>query len=150
MIMRNRLCVSQKKELRKMILEETYSAPDALHPDNVKMYRTLIEHYWWQGMKRDIVEFVSRCLVCQQIKAEHQKPSRKLNPLLIPQWKWEDIAMDFISKLPRMQSSYDSIWVIVDRLTKSAHFLLVKKTYSLEKLTKLYVQDIVRLHGAPV
>ena len=133
-----------------MILEEAHSAPYTLYPGSVKMYQTLRENYWWHGMKWDIVEFLSRCLVCQQIKVKHQKPLGKLNPLLIPQWKWEDIAMDFISKLPRMQSSYDSIWVIVDRLTKSAHLLPVKKTYSLEKLAKLYVQDIVRLHGAPV
>ena len=92
-----------------MILKEAHSAPYTLHPDSVKMYRTLKENYWWHGMKWDIVEFVSRCLVCQQIKVKHQKPLGKLNPLLIPQWKWKDIVMDFISGLPRTQSGYDSI-----------------------------------------
>ena len=101
-------------------------------------------------MKQDKVEFISRCLVCQQVKAEHWKPSGKMNPLPIPQWKWEDIAMDFISGLPRTQSGHDSIWVIIDRLTKVAQFLPIKKTYTMEKLAKLYVKDIVKLHGAPV
>ena len=87
-------------------------------------------------------------MVCQQVKAEHRKPSGKMNPLPIPQWKWEDIAMDFVTGLPRTQSGHDSIWVIIDRLTKSAHFLLIKKTFSMEKLAKLYVKDIIRLHGA--
>ena len=72
-----------------------------------------------------------------------------MNPLPILKWKWEDIAMDFVSGLPRMQSGHDSIWVIIDRLTKSAHFLPIKKTSSMEKLAKLYVEDIVKLHGAP-
>ena len=101
-------------------------------------------------MNWNIVEFVSRCLVCQQIKVEHQKPPRKLNSLPISQWKCEDFAIDFISGLSRTQSSYDKIWVIIDCLTKSTHFLLVKKTFYMERLTKLYVDDIVRLHGAPV
>ncbi|XWS08102.1 hypothetical protein CRYUN_Cryun41cG0050300 [Craigia yunnanensis] len=84
LVMGNRLCVPQDEELRKMILGEAHSAPYALHPRSVKMYRTLREHYWWQGIKRDIAEFVFRCLACQQVKAEHQKPSRRLNPLPIP------------------------------------------------------------------
>ena len=74
LVMGNRLCVPQDEELRKLILEEAHNAPYTLHPGSVKMYRTLREHYWWQGMKRDIVEFVSKCLVCQQVKAEHRKP----------------------------------------------------------------------------
>ena len=85
-----------------MILEEAHSALYTLYPGSVKMYRTLRENYWWQSMKRDIAEFVCRCLVCQQIKAEHLKPSGKLNPFSIPQWKWKDITMDFVLGLPRM------------------------------------------------
>ena len=77
-------------------------------------------------MKRDVAEFVSRCLVCQQLKAEHQKPSGTLQPLPIPKWKWELIIMDFVVGLPRTQAGYDAIWMIVDRLTKSAHFLTIR------------------------
>ena len=100
-------------------------------------------------MKRDIADFVSRCLTCQKVKIEHQKPSGSLQPLPIPEWKWENIAMDFVTGLPRTQSGCDTIWVIVDRLTKSAHFLPTKIDYPLEKLAQLYIQEIVRLHGTP-
>ena len=101
-------------------------------------------------MKKDIADYVSKCLTCQQVKAEHHKPSGKLQLLSIPKWKWERITMDFIIGLPHSEDGYNSIWVIVDRLTKSAHFLPVKATYSVAKLVKLYVKHIVCLHGVPV
>ena len=101
-------------------------------------------------MKKDVVEFVYRCLICQQVKAEHQRPAGLLQSLPIPQWKWEKITMDFVVGLPRCQSGYDAIWVIVDRLTKSAHFLPMKNSDSIEKLAELYVKEIVRLHGTPI
>jgi hypothetical protein len=82
------------------------------------MYKDLKTRYWWYGMKRDIAEYVSLCDTCQRVKAEHQRPAGLLQPLKIPEWKWEEIGMDFIVGLPRTQAGYDSIWVIVDRLTK--------------------------------
>ena len=93
------------------------------------MYHNIRDLYWWDGMKKDIADFVSKCLTCQQVKAEHQKPSGKLQPLPIPEWKWERITMDFVTGLPHSKDGYNSIWVIVDRLTKSAHFLPIKATY---------------------
>jgi len=147
---KNRVCVPSELDVHRAILEEAHSSAYAMHPGSTKMYRTLREHYWWPGMKRDITEFVSKCLSCQQIKAEHQKPAGMLQPLPIPEWKWENVTMDFVSGLPRTQKGHDSIWVIVDRLTKSAHFLPVHTNESLEKLAKLYVDEIVRLHGVPV
>ena len=101
-------------------------------------------------MKRDIVEFVSKCLVCQQMKVEHQKPIETLQPLPILKWKWEHITMDFVVGLPRTQTSHDAIWVIVDRLTKLAHFLAIHSTFSLERLARLYIDEVVKLHGVPV
>ena len=101
-------------------------------------------------MKREIAEFVSKCLTCQPIKIEHQKPAGLLQPLSIPEWKWERITMDFVIGLPRTQRGHDAIWVIVDRLTKSAHFIATNNTYSLERYAQLYVDEIVRLHGSPV
>ena len=100
-------------------------------------------------MKKDIAEFVAQCPNCQQVKIEHQKPGGLLQEIEIPTWKWEMINMDFITGLPRTQRKYDSIWVIVDRLTKSAHFLPVRTTYSAEDYARLYVREIVRLHGVP-
>ncbi|GKC76669.1 putative reverse transcriptase domain-containing protein [Tanacetum coccineum] len=102
------------------------------------------------GMKRDIAEYVSRCLTCSKIKAEHQKPSGLLQQPEVPEWKWEKLSMDFITKLPKSSSGYDTIWVIVDRLTKSAHFLPIREDYKTEKLAKIYVNEIVARHGVPV
>ncbi|WVZ93750.1 hypothetical protein U9M48_039707 [Paspalum notatum var. saurae] len=100
-------------------------------------------------MKREVAEYVALCDVCQRVKAEHQKPAGLLPPLKIPEWKWEEIGMDFIVGLPRTQSGFDSIWVVVDRLTKVAHFIPVKTTYSGARLAELYISRIVCLHGVP-
>ena len=101
-------------------------------------------------MKRDVIEYVPKCLTCQQVKAEHQVPSGLLNPIPVPQWKWDNIAMDFVFGLPLTQRKHDSIWVIVDRLIKSAHFIPARIDYSLDRLVELYVDEIVRLHGVPL
>ncbi|GJV59963.1 putative reverse transcriptase domain-containing protein [Tanacetum coccineum] len=109
------------------------------------------EHrYWWPGMKKDIATYVSKCLTCSKVKAEHQRPSGLLQQPEIPEWKWDKITMDFITKLPRSKSGHDAIWVIVDRLTKSAHFLAIREDYSTEKLAKIYVDEIVARHGLDV
>ena len=100
-------------------------------------------------MKNDISEYVSKCLTCQKVKSEHQVPFGLLNPLPIPQWKWNNITMDFVSGFPLTQKKHDAVWVIVDRLTKSAHFLSVRLDYSMNRLVELYVSEIVRLHGIP-
>ena len=144
------MCVPEYGKLKRDIMEEAHSYAYAMHPGSTKMYRTLKEHYWWNGMKKEIASFVSRCLTCQQVKAEHQRPAGKIQLLLIQMWKWEKITIDFVTGLPRTQRQHDAIWVIVDRLTKSAHFLPVNVVDSLEKLAKLYVDEIVRLHGVPV
>ncbi|GJW65630.1 putative reverse transcriptase domain-containing protein [Tanacetum coccineum] len=95
-------------------------------------------------------EVVSRCLTCSKIKAEHQKPSGFLQQPEIPEWKWEKITMDFVTKLPKSSSGHDTIWVVVDRLTKSAHFLPIREDYKTEKLAKIYTNEIVARHGVPV
>jgi hypothetical protein len=100
-------------------------------------------------MKREIAEHVAICDSCQRIKAEHQKPARLLQSLRISHWKWDEIGMDFIVGLPRTRAGYDSIWVVVDRLTKSAHFIPVKTSYSSAILAELYMSRIVCLHGVP-
>jgi hypothetical protein len=100
-------------------------------------------------MKREIVEYVAICDSCQRITKEHQRPVGLLRPLQIPQWKWDEIGMVFIVGLPRTRASYDSIWVVVDRLTKEAHFIPVKTTYSSVVLAELYMSRIVCLHDIP-
>ena len=101
-------------------------------------------------MKADVARFVSRCLTCQQVKAKHQKPAGLLQPLPIAEWKWEHVTMDFVTGLPRSPWGSDAVWVVVDRLTKSAHFLPMRVTNSIDALSRLYIQEIVKLHGVPV
>ncbi|KAL5580094.1 hypothetical protein UlMin_012536 [Ulmus minor] len=113
------------------------------------MYQDLKGRFWWSGMKKEVAEYVAKCLICQKVKAEHQRPGGELQPLDIPEWKWDQITMDFVVGLPRTAKGHDAIWVVVDRLTKSAHFMSIKTTFSLEQLAALYVQEIVRLHGVP-
>ena len=101
-------------------------------------------------MKRDIANYVARCVTCAQVKAEHQKPYGALQQPEIPVWKWDRITMDFVTKLPKTSKGNDMIWVIVDQLTKSAHFLATKETEKLENLAKLYIREVVSHHGIPL
>jgi hypothetical protein len=114
------------------------------------MYANLKKLYWWKNMKADIEGHVTRCDICNRIKAEHQRLAGLLKPLDVSMWKWESISMDFIVGLPRTAKGHDLIWVIVDRLTKVSHFVAVRINYRVEKLADLYVDNILRLHGAPV
>ncbi|GJT16743.1 putative reverse transcriptase domain-containing protein [Tanacetum coccineum] len=110
----------------------------------------LEELYWWPNIKVEIATYVSKCLTCARVKAECQKPSGLLVQPVIPVWKWENITMDFVTKFPKTSSGQDAIWVIIDRLTKSAHFLPMKETDSMEKLTRQYLKEVVSRHGVPV
>ncbi|GJS32975.1 putative nucleotidyltransferase, ribonuclease H [Tanacetum coccineum] len=126
-----------------------YVGGDLPPKDSPKIFHDLKQHFWWSGMKRDVATFVSKCLTCQQVKIEHQRASGLLQPLEIPVWKWDEISMDFVTGLPRTQRKHDAIWVVVDRLTKSAHFLPIRKDYPVSKLAEMFQQEIVRLHGTP-
>ncbi|GKA03650.1 retrotransposon protein, putative, ty3-gypsy subclass [Tanacetum coccineum] len=130
-------------------MDEAHKSKYSVHPRADKMYFDLRDMYWWPGMKKDIVVYVSKCLTCLKVKAEHQRPSGLLQQPKIPKWKWERIAMDFVTKLPRTSSGHDTIWVIVDRLTKSAHFLHMREDYKMDRLARLYQNEIVaRLKAA--
>ena len=115
-----RLCVPDLGELRQHILVEAHKSRYSIHPGSTKMYRVLREVYWWNGMKRDIADFVSKCPDCQPVKVEHQKPGGMTQEIDIPTWKWEVINIDFITWLLRTCKQHDSIWVIIDRMTKSS------------------------------
>nr|GEU68077.1 putative reverse transcriptase domain-containing protein [Tanacetum cinerariifolium] len=136
--------------LRDLIMHESYKSKYSIHPGSTKMYQNLRRLYWWPNIKADIATYVDQCLTCAKVKAEHMKPSGLLQQPEIPKWKWENVTMDFMTGLPRTLSGYDLIWVIVDRLTKSAHFLPKKKTDSIEKLVELYLKEIVCKHGVPM
>ncbi|XP_070015155.1 uncharacterized protein [Nicotiana sylvestris] len=145
-----RLCVTYVDNLRGRIMAEAHNSRYYVHPGSTKMYRDLKEIYWWNGMKRGMADFVSKCPNYQQVKAEHQRPNGLTQLVEIPMWKWEMINMDFMVGLPRTQRKFNSIWVIGDRLTKSAHFLPVKSTDTGEQYAQLYIKEIVRLHGTPL
>nr|GEW06941.1 putative reverse transcriptase domain-containing protein [Tanacetum cinerariifolium] len=136
--------------LRDLIIHESHKCKYSINLGSTKMYQDLRRLYWWPNMKADIATYVSKCLTCAKVKAEHLKPSGLLQQLEIPKWKWENVTMDFVIGLPKTPSGYYSIWVIMDRLTKSAHFLPKKKTDSIEKLAELYLKQIACRHGVPV
>ncbi|GKA90192.1 putative reverse transcriptase domain-containing protein [Tanacetum coccineum] len=135
--------------LRELIMNESHKSKYSIHPGSNKMYQDLQKLYWWPNMKAEIATYVSKCLTCAKVKAECQKPSGLLVQPVIPVWKWENITMDFVTKLPKTLTGQDTIWVIVDRLTKSAHFLPMKETDSMEKLTRQYLKEVVLRHGVP-
>ena len=144
------VCLPDGNDLRKDILEEAHSKSFTIHPGSTKMYQDLKVSLWWSEMKREVSEFVTKCLVCQRVKVEHQVPLGLLQPIRIPKWKWDRITMDFVVGLSLTGRKHDSVWVVVDRLTKSAHFLPVRTDYSLDKLAELYIKEIAQLHGIHV
>ena len=111
---KDRVCVPNDCELKKAILDEAHNGSFAIHPGSTKMYQDLKMSFWWSGMKRDVSEFVTKCLVCQRVKAEHQVPLGLLQHIRIPEWKWDRITMDFVVGLPLTRRKHDSVWVVVD------------------------------------
>ncbi|KAL4026616.1 hypothetical protein IC575_015052 [Cucumis melo] len=150
LLFERRLCMPSDSAVKTELLSEAHSSPFSMHPGSTKMYQDLKRVYWWRNMKREVAEFVSKCLVCQHVKAPRQKQAGLLQPLSIPELKWENVSMDFITGLPRTLRGFTVIWVVVDRLTKSAHFVPGKSTYTASKWAQLYMSEIVRLHGVPV
>ncbi|XP_071727160.1 uncharacterized protein [Rutidosis leptorrhynchoides] len=142
----DRIWVPKIGGLRDLILIEAHKSKLSIHHGSTKMYNDLKKLYWWPTMKTDVAHFVETCQICAQVKAEHQKQYGSLRQLEIPEWKWEHITMDFVTKLPQTQKGNDMIWVIVDRLTKSAHFLAASETTSLSKLAQMYLNEIVSRH----
>ncbi|GKE77907.1 putative reverse transcriptase domain-containing protein [Tanacetum coccineum] len=120
-----------------VIMHESYKSKYSIHPDSDKMYQDMKKLYWWPNMKADIATYVSKCLTCARVKAEHQIPSGQY------QWKWDNITMDFVTKLSKLSQGHDTIWVIVDRLTKSVIFSPMRETDSVEKLARMYIKEVV-------
>ena len=142
--------VPQSTDLREKILREFHYSRFVVHLSDTKMYCDLRRQYYCSRMKRHVGDFFRRCLTCQQVKAEHQKLEGLLQPLEVVEWKWEHVTMDFVTHFPRTPQRHDVVWVIMDRLTMSTHFLAVRMTFTLEEFCRLYIQEIVLLHGVPV
>jgi hypothetical protein len=145
----DRLVVPKNHELRKKLLDEAHLSKFSMHPGSNKMYHDLRILYWWTRMKREIAKYVSECDTYQRVKASHLKVTGTLQPLPIPSWKWEEICMDFIMGLRNTSRHHDSIWVVVDRLTKTTHFLPVHTTHRAKKYAEIYIDQIVCLYGIP-
>nr|GFB35249.1 putative reverse transcriptase domain-containing protein [Tanacetum cinerariifolium] len=149
-------------DLRTVIMHDSHKSKYSIHPSSDKMYQNMKELYWWPNIKADIATYVSKCLACVKVKAEHQKPSgllvkpehQKPSGLLrqpkIPEWKWDNIIIDFVTKLPKSSQGYDTIWVVVDRLTKSAIFIPIRETDPMDKLARIYLREVVTGNGIPV
>ncbi|GJZ86377.1 putative reverse transcriptase domain-containing protein [Tanacetum coccineum] len=127
-------------DLRTVIMHESHKSKYSIHPGSDKMYQDMKKLNFWPNMKADIANYVIKCLMCAKVKAKHQRPSRLLVQPEIPQWKWDNITMDFVTKLSKSSQVYDTIWVIVDRLTKSAVFMPMRETNSMEKLARMYLK----------
>jgi hypothetical protein len=145
----NCISVPKNDEVRQQILDEAHLSRYSIHPGSTKMYHDLKQHYWWTKMKIEITRYVARCDTCRRVKAIHMKTAGPLQSLPIPTWKWEDISMDFIVGLPRTAKGYDSIWVIIDRLTKITHFHPVRVKYTAATYAELYIAHILSLHDVP-
>ncbi|GJY98906.1 putative reverse transcriptase domain-containing protein [Tanacetum coccineum] len=135
----DQIWVPLKGDVRTLIIDEAHKSKYSVHPGADKMYYDLRDRYWWPKMKKDIAVYVSKCLTYLKVKVEHQRPSGLLQQ-----------PMDFVMKLPRTSSGHDTIWVIVDRLTKSAHFLPMREDYKMDRLARLYLNEIVARNGVPI
>ncbi|GJW21236.1 putative reverse transcriptase domain-containing protein [Tanacetum coccineum] len=150
------LCLNRRSwlpcygDLRSVIMHESHKSRYSIHLGSEKMYQDMKKLYWWPKMKADIATYVSKCLTCARVKVEHQRPSGLLVQPEIPEWKYDNIMMDFITKLSKSSHGFDTIWVIVDRLTKFAHFLPIRENDPLDKLSRLYLNRIVARHRIPV
>jgi hypothetical protein len=143
---KDRIVVPKNAEVHQQILDEAHLSRYSIHPKSTKMYQDLKQHYWWTKMKIEIARYVARCDTYRHVKVVHMKAAGPLQSLLIPTWKWEDISMDFIVGLPRTAKGFDSIWVIIDRLKKIAHFLPVRVKYTVATYEELYIARILSLH----
>jgi hypothetical protein len=146
---KDRIVVPKDAEVRQQILDKAHLSRYSIHPGSTKMYQDLKQHYWWTKMKIEIACYVARCDTCRCVKAIHMKTAGPLQPLPILTRKWEDINMDFIVGLPKTAKGFDSIWVIIDRLTKTAHLLPIKVKYTVATYAELYIARILSFHGVP-
>eukprot|EP00253_Pinus_taeda_P020750 PITA_20750 len=144
---KKRIYIPNQAEVKKRILDEYHKSPYAGYPGYQKFITALRKECYWPGMKKEVIDYLARCIECQQVKVEHQHPTGLLQPLPIPEWKWEVITMDFIIGLPKSKKGNDSIMIVVDKLSKSAHFIPVQSTYRAAQIANIFMQNIFRLHG---
>jgi hypothetical protein len=146
---KDRLVVPRKEALKRKLLDEAQTSRYSIHLGSTKMYHDIRQQFWWTRMKREIARYVLECDTYQKVKVDYMKLGGLLQPLSILDWNWDDISMDFIVALPLTAHKFDSIWVIVDRLTKSTHFIPVHTKYLVEKYPEIYIARVLCLHRVP-
>jgi hypothetical protein len=144
-----RLVVPKREALKKKILDEAHTSRYSIYPGSTNMYHDLRQQFWWTRMKRETARYVSECDTCRKVKTNYMKPGGLLQPLSIPEWKWDDINMDFSVGLPMTARKFDLIWEIMDRLSKSTHFIPVNTKYRVEKYAEIYIARVLCSHGVP-
>jgi hypothetical protein len=149
LLYKNRVYVPNVQELKLAIPKEMHNVAYAGHPGYQKTVAAVKSHYFWPGLKKEIAEYIARCMECQKVKAEHRHPAGLLQPLPISEWKWDVVTMDFITRLPRTSKQHDSIMVVVDKLTKAAHFIPLKTTHRVADVVDIFLKEVARLHGIP-
>jgi hypothetical protein len=149
LVHKNRIYVPSSGELRKLVLKEMHNVPYSRHSSYQKTITAVKRQFFWTGMKKDVSDYIARCMECQRVKAKHRHPMGFLQPLLIQEKKWEVITIEFITKFPRTTRKHDSIMVVVDKLTKVSHFSHVKTTHTTTNIREIYMKEIARLHGIP-
>jgi hypothetical protein len=149
LLYKNRIYVPNFPELRIMILKEMHNVPYVGHPGYQKIVAAVKSHYFWLGKKNKIAEYIARCMECQKVKAEHRHPVVFLQPLPIPEWKWEVMTMDFITGLPRTNKQHDSIMVVVDKIMKDDHFIPLNSTHKEANFSDIYMREVAQLNGIP-
>jgi hypothetical protein len=146
---RRKVYVPNDQELKSVIFSNMHKVPYVGHPCYQKTIVAVKKQNFWPGMKKEVAYFIARCLECQKVKVEHRHPASLLHPFPILEFKWEVVAMEFITKFPRTTKQHDSIMVVVDKLTKDAHFIPVKSVHKAVDIAKIYMCRVAKLHGVP-
>jgi len=144
---KNKLYIPNSADLKTLILNEVHKKPYSGHRGYQKTITMLRKEFYWPKMKSEVAEYLAKCMDFQLVKAEHQHPAGLLQPLPIPEWKWEVISLDFITGLPKNVKHNDSIMVVVEKLNKVAHFIPIKSTYKAVNIAEIFMKEIFRLHG---
>jgi hypothetical protein len=146
---KGKVYVPNSSEMKNAVLKEMHNVPYVGNPRYQKTIAVVRSHFFWTGMKKEVANYIAKCLECQKVKTKNRHPTCLLHPFPILEWKWEVVTIDFITKLPRTMKKHDSIMVVVDKLTKATHFIPVKTTHKETNIAEIYMKEVVRLHGVP-
>jgi hypothetical protein len=146
---KGKVYVPNSSEMKNTVVREMHNVPYVEHPRYQKSIAAIRSQYFWHGVKKEVANYIAKCLEFQKVKNEHRHPARLLHPFPIQEWKWEVVTIDFITNMPRMIKNHDSIMVVVDKLTKDAHFIPIKTTNKEKNIAEIYMKEVDKLHRVP-